>query len=105
MEDNGYGCAQAITIDKYDRLMLSTVQISKKSPAESLNLHANGVPWGEYITENVVSAGDTIEFSAQPSDPNGNLENEIRWCATGLGTVATGWLSESETVAIHFHSR
>ena len=49
----------------------------QEKPAEFLNLYANGVPWGEYTSENVISVGDTIEFSAQPSDPNG-LENEIK---------------------------
>ena len=71
----------------------------QEKPADSLNLTANGVPWGEYISENVISVGDTIEFSAQPSDPN-NLENEIRWCATGRD--CTDWLSESETVVYTF---
>ena len=92
-EDN-YGCGN---IDNYSVNINYRPNIQEK-PAESLNLHANGVPWGEYINENVVSAGDTIEFSAQPSDPNG-LENEISW---RLGNVATGWLSESETVTYTF---
>jgi hypothetical protein len=93
-EDN-YGCGN---IDNYlvDIIYRPNIQ---EEPAYSLNLHANGVPWGEYISENVISVGDTIEFSAQPTDPNG-LENEIRW---SLGRpVQTDWLSESETVEYTF---
>ncbi len=97
VEENGYGCTSN-NYDKYDVDVEYRPNIQEK-PADSLNLYANGVPWGEYITENVVSVGDTIEFSAQPSDPN-NLENEIRWCATGRD--CTDWLSESETVAYTF---
>ena len=50
-EDN-YGCGN------YDNYVVNIdyrPNIQEK-PAESLNLHANGVPWGEYINENVVSA-------------------------------------------------
>ena len=75
VEENGYGCTSN-NYDKYDVAVDYRPNIQEK-PAESLNLYANGVPWGEYISENVISVGDTIEFSAQPSDPNG-LENEIK---------------------------
>ena len=95
-EDN-YGCGN---IDNYSVNIVYRPNIQEK-PAESLNLHANGIPWGEYISENVVSAGDTIEFSAQPSDPNG-LENEISWTFIGGKFTETGWLSESETVTYTF---
>ena len=101
VEENGYGCTSN-NYDKYDIAVDYRPNIQEK-PAESLNLHANGVPWGEYISENVISVGDTIEFSAQPSDPNG-LENEIKWqfIANLNLRYETGWLSDSETVTYTF---
>ena len=101
VEENGYGCTSN-NYDKYDIAVDYRPDIQEK-PAELLNLYANGVPWDEYTSENVISVGDTIEFSAQPSDPNG-LENEIKWqfIANLNLRYETGWLSDSETVTYTF---
>lgn len=71
--------------------------ISEK-PATLVELYADGIPWSEYVSNNIISAGDQVEFSVVLSDPN-SLENEVSWRFINnlLTRYESDWVSESET--------
>ena len=80
----------------YYNLLINYAPNIPEKPAALDKLFINDIEIGAFLGSNVIEVGDTVNFKAQFSDPNG-LQNEVCW-----NFVNSGWISETESVSYTF---